>query len=109
MPKRLAIFNDRAMQLHDALDGSTPAVKKKAAALQAAADELLPALFRDSKGNTDQEALDEARARLTHQFQSEYDSLSTATRDTWIDSMLTLETAARLGAEEEMKIYAVTA
>ena len=101
---QLALFNDRAMQLHDALDGTTPAIKKKAAALQAAADELLPALFTGS-----QETLAAARARLTHQFQAEYDKLPASSSDTWIDSILTLETAARLGTKEEMKIYSITA
>ena len=101
---QVALLNARAMQLHQALKGSSAAAKKKAATLQSAASQLLPELFVGSK-----ETLAAARARLTHQFQKEYNGLPPSSRGPWIDSILTLETVASLGSKEEMKIYTVTA
>ncbi len=100
--REIEIFNRRAMELH-ALLGKEPGL---AANLQAATNALLPLLLPDECAKS------QARQRLQKQFKPEYDALETSAtgvKDIWIDSILTLETAAGLGASDEMKIYGVTA
>ena len=110
---QVALFNTRAMALGKLLNGSSTAITKRANSLQAAADQLLPALFDNPPislpGQLPPETLAGARARLKKQFQETYRKLPAATRDTWIDSILTLETAANLATRDEMTIYGITA
>ena len=58
------------------------------------------------------ETPDDARARLRQQFKKESTELlkiAPATEKAWIDSILILETAARLNLKDEMYIYGITA
>jgi len=66
---------------------------------------LLQALFTGEPANE----LPAAQARLKQQFATEYKSMEPSTRDTWIDSILTLERAADLGDTDEMTIYSIIA
>jgi hypothetical protein len=81
------------------------------APLQMAANELLPRLFDSRPPGS--ESLAAARQRLKAQFSVEYQALITgpgqAAADAWIDSILTLETAADLGDRDVMTIYGITA
>lgn len=110
MNEKVELFNSRATGLANLLKGASAVVKQRAKALQAAADELLPQLFA---GKVPQvpgtDPVGEARARLKKQFATEYGSLPAATRDVWIDAILTLEEAADMGERDEMKIVSITA
>jgi len=101
------LFNDRAVQLKNAITEK----KIQPAILEQTANALLPLLFANRK--PDDETVDHARNRLKQQFSSDYASLSQAMDDaaanTWIDSILALETAAGLGERDEMVIYGITA
>lgn len=103
---QVALFNARAEALRRLLDGSSAVIAKRAKALQSAADELLPELLSST---ADSESADRARQRLKNQFQNEYSSLPAATRNTFIDSLLTLEAAAQLATRDEMTIFGITA
>ncbi|HVB97780.1 MAG TPA: hypothetical protein VNJ12_00410 [Candidatus Dormibacteraeota bacterium] len=100
----LATFNSRALELKDALESN----RIQSAPLQDAADALLPLLF-----GVESAGAETGRQRLRRQFQKEFDDLARATSphvgDTWIDSILVLETAAGLGERDEMVIYGITA
>jgi hypothetical protein len=103
--REVDLFNTRATQLRSLLNGNTPEIIRQAGSLKAAADLLLPALFTGEPDN----AVDEARTRLRSQFKDFYDSMEPSTRDTWIDSILTLERSADLGETDEMTIYSIMA
>lgn len=98
---QIALFNYRAMQLHNGMVRSDSG--NLVQSLQATAKLLLPTLMPA------QNDIDAARARLQKQFQQEYDQLPDATKQTWIDAILVLETAANLGDKDEMTIYGITA
>ena len=107
---QIRLFNERAYALRDMLKGNAAAVIARAQKLQAAADEILPALFKNAPaGAPPAETLDHARNRLKQQFAADYSALSAKTRDAWIDSILTLEAAAHLASRDEMTIYGITA
>lgn len=97
------LLNHRARQLYDRLKNGAV----NAAALQPAADALLPQFGLDAN------ELAAARDQLREQFKGDYLSLQTAqgqsAADTWIDSLLVLELAADLHEKDEMYIYSVTA
>ncbi len=80
------------------------------ATLQPAADVLLPLLFQH---NPRQETQVQASQRLQDQFKLEYAELrrvkGETTAKTFIDAILTFETAAQLGEKDEMTIYGITA
>src|SRR5205814_4815321 len=80
---------------------------------QAATDQLLPALFANQPqlhpGQAPPETMNQARDRLKKQFATDYIALPAATRDVWIDSILTLEIAAHLATRDEMTIFGITA
>lgn len=105
---RVRLFNSRAEALKMVMLNPP---RLAPGPLQAAASELLPLLFANRQAG--EETLDEARARLKQQFHQEYTDLSVgidaATANTWIDSILALETAADLGNRDEMIIYGITA
>ena len=103
--REVMLLNSRAAGLKTMLDGKDKTTLAKAKTLRAAADLLLPALFDGTPDN----ALDDARARLKNQFASDYNKMEPQTRDTWIDSILTLERAAGLDETDEMTIYSITA
>ena len=103
--REVALLNTRALQLRTMLNAKDPATLRLASSMQATADVLLPALFSGEPAK----ALPDARKRLARQFAAEYDSMEPLTRDTWIDSILTLERAADLGATDEMTIYSIIA
>jgi hypothetical protein len=102
--EKIKLFNDRAIQLRDAILKGTP-VKP----LQDAADLLLPGLIPDKKAQND------ARRRLRRQFQKElrerdnWGQKEPEKETAWIDSILVFESAADLGERDEMVIYGVTA
>jgi hypothetical protein len=101
------LFNQRAVGLKDVIAGN----KIQPAALKDVAGGLLPLLFAGRPQGA--ETIDEARQRLGKQFSKEYGDLKTSkgedVANTWIDSILTLETAADLGERDEMVIYGITA
>ncbi len=105
--QRIYLFNQRAVELEDVIAGN----KVQPAALKDAASGLLPLLFAGRPQGA--ETIDEARQRLGKQFSKEYGDLKTSkgedVANTWIDSILTLETAADLGERDEMVIYGITA
>ncbi|MGA2262620.1 MAG: patatin-like phospholipase family protein [Acidobacteriota bacterium] len=79
--------------------------------LAAASGALLPLMFA---GRTEgQESLAAAQERLTQQYHEGYDALALAKSESvakvWVDSILTLETAANLGERDVMTIYGITA
>jgi predicted acylesterase/phospholipase RssA len=101
--KEVHIFNERAGELHDALQNGS----LTASTLQPAALVLLPKLFAGTGKNQGVEW-----ARLRDQFKSEFDDLNRLTPpagSAFIDILLTLETAADLGPKDEMNIYGITA
>lgn len=108
--EKIALFNARATGLmNKLLDGTL-----KAAVLQPASEGLLEALFAGQPA----EAMDDARARLKVQFADECAKLdgkfppaapAMSVANVFIDSLLTLETAADLGDRDEMVIYGITA
>jgi hypothetical protein len=104
---QIDVFNRRAQELKDVLEHG----RIQAAALQNSAGTLLPLLFAGR--STGEESADQGRERLKRQFQEEYADLARATSpavaDIWIDSILALETAADLGARDEMVMYGITA
>lgn len=105
--KSIDLFNRRATQLKDALIHVTA----RPEVLDGAAANLLPLLFANR--GPGEESLDAGRTRLKEQFNQEYAELSGALNshaaDVWIDSILSLETAADLGDRDEMAIYGITA
>ena len=103
--QEVMLLNSRAAGLRTLLNGKDQATLDKAKTLRAAADLLLPALFDGEPAST----LDDARARLQNQFAADYSKMEPQTRDTWIDSILTLERAAGLEETDEMTIYSIIA
>lgn len=101
----VALFNKRADELYKAL--LTGALN--AASIQPGTAALLPLLF--SSNATETQAV--AWKRVRDQFNPEYNDLlqkkSQPTADNFIDTLLTLETAAQLGSRDEMTIYGITA
>src|SRR5205085_11749420 len=101
--ERIRKFDERALQLHHAI---MKGLDWKP--LDAAAAILLPGLLNAVQ-------TEEAIGRLQSQFRQEYDQLSAvanvgrAGADTWIKSILVLETAADLGQRDEMNIFGITA
>ncbi|HZQ47360.1 MAG TPA: patatin-like phospholipase family protein, partial [Verrucomicrobiae bacterium] len=105
--EQISLFNQRAYGLRDMLNNGGDACAQK---LQAAANEILPMLFKaPAAGQPPAETLEAARARLKKQFAGDYAALAPARRDAWIDAILTLETAAHLASRDEMTIYGITA
>lgn len=108
---QVALLNARATQLQALLANDSGTACQT---LRASADLLLPTLFPGhtattaSSGNH-HESIDDARTRLRQQYAQEYQTLPTGVRETWIDVLLTLETAAGLGNRDEMNIYGITA
>jgi hypothetical protein len=100
------IFNQRANALFLALKSGA----LNPASLQSAATALLPLLFA---GYTASQGASWARLRV--QFLDEYNQLGgqnippSPAATAFIDSLLTLETAADLGPKDEMNIYGITA
>jgi hypothetical protein len=111
--QQVAVFNKRASELHAAFIGDAAVVNQRAQILQTAADQLLPALFPNAPaaapGQPAPETKEQARSRLRKQFDADYNSLPAGVRDTWIDSILTLEKAANLSDRDEMTIFGITA
>jgi hypothetical protein len=103
--KQIKLFNERAEQLrHGILSGDIPWKP-----LQDAADQLLPRLIPEER------VRDDARRRLRTQFRLElaepenWSASQPEKAKAWIDSILVFETAAELGARDEMVIYGITA
>jgi predicted acylesterase/phospholipase RssA len=110
---RIALLNDRAVGLKDAL------AKKKGDSgfvdfevLAPVSDALLPILFPNGTSSVG-ENLADAQTRLRSQFAPEYKELvqvnGQSAAEAWIDAVLVFETAADLGAKDEMVIYGITA
>jgi predicted acylesterase/phospholipase RssA len=105
----VGLLNQRAQALGTMLNAGDASVANLAITLQAAATPLLNAMFMDNQGATDQDAINVARTRLSQQFGGDFPGMNQATRNAWIDSILTLERAAALGETDEMTIYSVIA
>lgn len=105
--QRIYLFNHRAVELKDAIVQA----RIQPNVLRDSADALLPLLFAGRAPGA--ETVGQAQQRLKQQFGQEYGDLTTAANagvaDTWIDSILALETAADLGERDEMVIYGITA
>ena len=74
--------------------------------LNVVAEGLMPLLFPGSNSNTE---IESARKRLMQQYAAEYNSLTSDTKDAWINTILVLETAANLGNRDRMNILGITA
>jgi hypothetical protein len=102
---QIALLNERADELLRLFrDGTlTPAISSPVSSV------LLKSFFAVD-GQTAQESVDKlnaARSRLRQQYASEYAQLAgpAGVADSWLDSVLVLELAARLDRKEEMLIY----
>ncbi len=101
---QIDLFNKRAVELASILkEKADPA--EFVTSLGSAANVLLPVLFKDAGGEASIKA---ARDRLKKQFAAEYDGLPEGVRNTWVDAILVLESAAQMGERDEMRILAVT-
>jgi hypothetical protein len=102
---KIALYNQRAAQLHVLMREN----KLNASSLESATTALLPLLF--SSESMENQA--QAWQRVHDQFSHEYDDLlqgnGKPTADSFIDTLLTLESSAQLGASDEMTIYGITA
>jgi hypothetical protein len=102
---RVEVFNAQAAVLHNGLRSG----QLNSATLQPAATALLPLLFRQNTTETQAQAWQ----RVQQQFLSEYTDLlnnnGKPAADTFIDSVLSFETAAQLGERDEMTIFGITA
>ena len=105
--EKLRIFNDRALELKQAL----VARSLDNATLGIAARAILRLQFAPTSSFGETQS--QAETRLKTQFAREYQDLvvqtTPAAADDWIDSILVLETAADLSSRDEMKIYSVVA
>jgi hypothetical protein len=104
---KVDLFNQRALGLQSAI------LKNEVSAqnLSAVADQLLP-LFFDPSNPTQVNNQAAAVIRLKNQFSKEYAVLAKAnpaSAEAWIKSILVFETAADLGARDEMYICSITA
>ncbi len=103
--EKIAVFNQRADALYQAILADSISTND----LNPSTTKLLPVLFATEP--TGSQAA--AQERVRKQFAIEYDELlaqkGKATADTFVDTLLTLETAAHLGPQDEMVIYGITA
>jgi len=128
MNDRIRTLDGRAKQLKERiLDAQNPLDPESV--LRPAAEPLLALLFHPT---TTGESLANARARIRLQYATEYDDIArglpsavpgqfgnggvhiwatgvSANADLFVDAVLVLETAAHLGARDEMVIYGITA
>jgi predicted acylesterase/phospholipase RssA len=111
MNDQVVLFNAQALALQRMfLQGSAAVQLQQAEHFQAAANDLLSALFPDQPvTQPPHEKLEVARERLKRQFKQEYEELSSAAGDAWIDTILALEKSAALGTRDEMTIFGITA
>ncbi len=111
MNRRVALLDARAAGLKDVI----LAAEIDVPALQTTASALLTLFFPNNThtppGATGPETLDEAKARIAAQYKTEIAALgaSSAQAIAFRDAVLAFETAAGLGARDEMTIYGVTA
>jgi len=102
---RIGLFNTHARGLQQLFQNGTLTDGTVAPITSA----ILPLLFPNSARETQAEAW----SRVKSQWEPEYISLaaqrSQQVADVWIDTILLLETAAGLGAKDEMIIYGITA
>jgi predicted acylesterase/phospholipase RssA len=103
--KQINVFNNRAVGLQGLMLGGGITASTLAPVNSA----LLNALFQNAAPNDRPNAV----TRLTSQFQQEYQQLNnqlgTAAADAWIEAILVLETAANIGAYDEMEVLGITA
>ena len=101
---QIDLFNKRAVELASILkEKADPA--EFVTSLETAANLLLPILFKNEGGDA---SINAARDRLKKQFATEYNGLPEGVRNTWVDAILVLETAAQMGKRDEMQILAIT-
>jgi hypothetical protein len=114
MNDHIRILDDRAIGLKTLIINGKIEPERD---LEPAAKALLPILLETRKSKN-AESLGEARQRLISQYQKEFNEIVAQKPGSsnpqsnamiWIDSILTLETAAYLGARDEMVIYGITA
>ncbi len=101
---QIDLFNKRAVELASILKNKTDPAEF-VNCLGAAAKLLLPILFKNEGGDA---SINAARDRLKKQFAQEYIGLPEGVRNTWVDAILVLETAAEMGKRDEMQILAIT-
>jgi len=101
---RIDLFNKRAAELASILKKEAGSAEL-ATSLGAASNLLLPILFLQAGG---QDAVNKARERLKSQFAQEYNDLPSEVRNTWVDAILVLESAAEMGERDEMQILAIS-
>ena len=109
--ERVTRLDERACGLKDAMINGAldvPCLAKTAESLLAL---FLPDGEHLSPGATAPETLTAARARIANQYKNEMAALSTIPGgpDAFRDAVLAFETAAGLGARDQMTIYGVTA
>ena len=116
--ERIRLLDDRATGLKDAILAQTIAPS----VLQQTATALIALLFPGGEhqppGARVPETLDQAKVRITHQYREEISELVKAEEtkpelagaaQAFRDSILAFESAAGLGARDEMCIYGITA
>lgn len=109
--KRIKLLDERAGGLKDAMISGALDV----ACLATTAASLLKLFFPNgehlSPGATEPETLAAAQARIAGQYKSEMDALGATPEgaNAFRDAVLAFETAAGLGARDQMTIYGVTA
>jgi hypothetical protein len=115
--QRVALLDERAKGLKDAMlpgPGQAPA-QIDVGCLATTAKSLLKLFFPNgehlSPGAAAPEKLADAQARIASQYKSEMDALSGVAgwAEAFRDSVLAFETAAGLGARDQMTIYGITA
>jgi len=111
MNDQVVLFNAQALALQRMfLQGSAELQLRQAEHFQAAANDMISALFADQPvTQPPQEKLEVARERLRKQFAKEYGELSKAAGNAWIDTIMALEKSAALGTRDEMTIFGITA
>jgi len=101
---QIDLFNKRAVELASILKDKADSAEF-VTCLETAANLLLPLLFKNAASNA---SIDAARDRLKKQFAAEYNGLPEGARNTWVDAILVLESAAQMGERDEMRILAIT-
>jgi Patatin-like phospholipase len=109
------VLDSRALDLKDLIINGRINPERD---LRPAAEALLPILLDTRKPGNKLENRQQAEQRLRNEYAKEFDEIvrqrpgandPASNAMIWIDSILTLETAAYLGARDEMVIYGITA
>src|SRR5262249_19882618 len=102
---RIALFNHHARGLQRLFDQAT----LTQAAVAPIIGSILPLLFPSPSGETQAAAWQRVKTQWSDEYNALQSSRGADVADVWIDTILLLETAAGLGAKDEMVIYGITA